>query len=418
MTPPAVCVMGLGKVGLPLAALMASRGLRVTGVDVDPARVAAVNEGRSPFPFETGLDDLLGEGVASGRLRATVDAAQAVAEAEVVIVIVPVALDEHERPEFASFDRAVEALVSGARDDALVLVETTVPVGVTRSRVWERLRAAGKRCAVAAAPERVSSGTVLRDLRRYPKIVGGVDEASGRRAEAFYREALDVDVICLVSAEAAELTKIAEGVYRDLNIALVNELARYADAIGVDLGEVITAANSQPYAHLHQPGVGVGGHCIPVYPRFLPAGEGGLTLPAIGRRINDAMAAYGVGRLEGLLGSLRGTTVAILGVSFRANVKEAYRSPAFALRDEIARRGGRPIAHDPYFTPDELRSLGFEPCDVPCAADAVVVQAWHDAYRHLDFTAFPGLRAVLDGRNALDRGPIEAAGLRYAGIGR
>jgi UDP-N-acetyl-D-mannosaminuronic acid dehydrogenase len=291
-------------------------------------------------------------------------------------------------------------------------------VGVTRSRVAERLRAAGKTCAVAAAPERVSSGTVLRDLRRYPKIVGGVDSASGERAEAFYREALGTGVIRLASAEAAELTKIAEGVYRDLNIALVNELARYADAVGVDITEVIAAANSQPYAHLHQPGVGVGGHCIPVYPRFLPSGEGGLALPALGRRINDAMAAYGISRLEGLLGTLRGATVVILGVSFRANVKEAYHSPAFGLRDEIARRGGRPLAHDPYFTPEELRALGFEPCEAPCPADAVAVQAWHDAYRDLDFAAFRGLRAVLDGRNVLDRERIEAAGLRYAGIGR
>ncbi len=418
MTSGAVCVIGLGKVGLPLAALLASRGLRVVGVDIDPARVAAVNEGRSPFPFEAGLDALMREGAAAGRLRATCDAAEALAGAEVVIIIVPVALDEREQPEFASFDGAVGEVVSAGWDDALVLVETTVPVGATRSRVWERLRAAGKGCAVAAAPERVSSGTALRDLRRYPKIVGGVDEASGRRAEEFYREALGVEVIRLASAEAAELTKIAEGVYRDLNIALVNELARYADAVGVDISEVIVAANSQPYSHLHQPGVGVGGHCIPVYPWFLPSGEGGLALPTMGRRINDAMAAYGVERLEALLGSLRGATVVILGVSFRANVKEAYRSPAFALRDEIARRGGRPLAHDPYFTPDELRALGFEPCAVPCPADAVVVQAWHDAYRDLDFAAFAGLRAVLDGRNALDRSRIEAAGLRYAGIGR
>lgn len=418
MSSLAVCVIGLGKVGLPLAAFLASRGMRVTGADIDPVRVATVNAGRSPLVFESGLDELLREAVASGRLRATSDVAAAARGADAIVIIVPVALDECEEPDFSSLDRTVSAVASGADDGALVLVETTVPVGVTRTRVADRLRTAGKVCAVAAAPERVSSGTVIRDLQRYPKIVGGVDEASGERAEAFYREALGVDVIRLATAEAAELTKIAEGVYRDLNIALANELARYADAVGVDIAEVIAAANSQPYAHLHQPGVGVGGHCIPVYPRFLPSGEGGLALPALGRRINDGMAAYGVARLEGLLGTLRGSTVVILGVSFRANVKEPYRSPAFALRDEIARRGGRPLAHDPFFSAEELRGLGFEPCEVPCPADALVVQAWHDAYRDLDVLAFRGLRAVLDGRNALDRRRVEAAGLKYAGIGR
>ncbi len=418
MTMPTVCVVGLGKVGLPLAAFLASRGMRVTGADIDPERVATVNAGRSPLTFEPGLDALLSEAVAAGRLRATGDVAAAARGVEVVVIIVPVALDEREAPDFSSFDQAVGAVASGVDQGALVLVETTVPVGVTRTRVAERLRTAGKACAVAAAPERVSSGTVIRDLQRYPKIVGGIDEASGKRAEAFYEQALGVDVIRLASAEAAELTKIAEGVYRDLNIALVNELARYADAVGVDITEVIAAANSQPYAHLHQPGVGVGGHCIPVYPYFLPSGEGGLALPALGRRINDAMAAYGAERLEGLLGTLRGSTVVILGVSFRANVKEPYRSPAFALREEIARRGGRPLAHDPFLSGEELRALGFEPCEVPCPADAVVVQAWHDAYRELDLGAFQGLRAVLDGRNVLDRARIEAAGLKYAGIGR
>lgn len=416
-----VCIVGLGKVGLPLAAFLASRGLRVIGADVDPERVASVNEGRSPFAFEPGLEELTRQGVAAGLLRAVSDTSAAAREAEVIVLIVPLTLDDAGRPDFTVLDQTVGALAASAPDGALVLVETTVPVGTTRSRVAGRLRAAGRRCDVASAPERVSSGTVLRDLRRYPKIVGGVDPPSGERAEAFYRQALGADVLRLASAEAAELTKIAEGVYRDLNIALANELARYADAVGVDIAEVIGAANSQPYAHLHQPGLGVGGHCIPVYPRFLPAGEGGLALPALGRQINDGMAAYGVERLEALLGgpgALRGTAVVILGVSFRADVREPYHSPAFALRDELARRGARPLAHDPFFTADELRRLGFEPCDVPCAADAVVVQAWHEPYRDLDLAAFPGIRAVLDGRNVLDRTRVEAAGIRYAGIGR
>ncbi len=411
-----ILVVGLGKVGLPLAAFLASRGYDVEGADTDLGRAAMVNAGRSPFPFEPGLDDLIRDGVAAGRLRATGDTAAAAARADVMIIVVPVALDASGRPDFSNLDSAVEAVAEGVRDGGLVVVETTVPVGTTRERVAARVRKAGRSVLVAAAPERVSSGTLIRDLRRYPKIVGGVDAASGEQAAAFYREALGVEVKLLSSAEAAELTKIAEGVYRDLNIALANELARYADARRIDFTEVVEAANSQPYSHIHQPGLGVGGHCIPVYPHFLSADE--LKLPALGRRINDAMAAYGAERLEKIMGSLAGATVVILGVTFRGNVKETHLSPAFRLRDELARRGARVVAHDPLHSDDELRALGFQPCAVPCAAAAVVVQAWHDAYVGLDLTAFAGLRAVLDGRNAFDRRRVEAAGILYAGIGR
>src|SRR3990172_8262505 len=150
---------------------------------------------------------------------------------------------------------------------------------------------------LAASPERVSSGRIFRDLRTYRKIMGPLDEASWQRAETFYRAALET--LCLLRVrdpETAEFAKLAEGVYRDVNIALADELARYADALGIDVTEAIAAANSQPHAHLHQPGVGVGGHRLPVYPHFLPP-EAGLSLPASARAINDAMARYAVERL-------------------------------------------------------------------------------------------------------------------------
>ena len=415
-----VAVVGLGKVGLPLAVQYASRGLDVAGCDIDAARVEQINAGRSPIAGEEGLDEGLQKAVRAGSLRATSDTSAAVAGSDVVVLIVPVGLTSDNAPDFAHLDAATRAVAAGLRPGTLVIVESTVPVGTTRGRVGAALWARTSDVLLVASPERVSSGHIFRDLRAYPKIIGALDERSWERAEEFYSAALEAP--CLLRAsdpETAEFAKLAEGVYRDVNIALASELARYADTYGIDTAEAFAAANSQPYSHLHQPGVGVGGHCVPVYPYFLPQ-DGSLRLTALAREINDAMAAYGVARLEEALGSLEGATVLILGLAYRPNVKEAAHSSAFLLSQALAERGARALVHDPLFSNDEIRALGLEPADrfPPERIDALVVQAWHDAYRDLDLRSFAGCRVVLDGRGALRRATVEAAGLRYVGIGR
>ena len=191
-----------------------------------------------------------------------------------VVLIVPVMLDATNHPDRRSMDAAVTSIGAGLRAGSTVILETTLPVGDTRDRYAPMLAEASgldleEDLFVAFSPERLYSGAALRNLATYPKLVGGLGEASTGRAAAFYSGVLDADVVALSSAEAAELAKLADTTYRDVNIALANEFARYADRIGVDILEVIAAANSQPYSHIHQPGLGVGGHCIPVYPYFL-----------------------------------------------------------------------------------------------------------------------------------------------------
>jgi nucleotide sugar dehydrogenase len=420
-----VCIAGLGKIGIPLAVQFASKGARVTGYDISPQRIAEINNKHNPLATEPGLDEMVPGLVVSGALRATNDPREAAAQAEVVVLIVPVDIDATQQPDFAALDAAVAALAPHLQRGALVVVETTVPVGATRNRVGAQIATAagmlpGADFSLAFSPERVSSGSVIRDLRVYPKIVGGIDAHSGARAAAFYREMLDADVMELRDAETAEFSKLAETTYRDVNIALANEFARLADALGVDALQAIDAANSQPYSHVHQPGVGVGGHCIPVYPYFLATPE--TELISLARRINDDMARYAVQRLAAALGSLDGCTVVVLGLSYRAGVKESRHSSAFGLVNALAARGATPYVHDPLYTVDEVRALGLEPPppppSFPLPCDALIVQAWHDAYDTLDFAAFPNLRAVLDGRAALDPARLEVLNIAYVAIGR
>jgi nucleotide sugar dehydrogenase len=417
-----VAVVGLGKIGLPLAAQFANRGAEVIGCDIDPAVVARVNAGLSTVD-EPGLADRLAEANRAGRLHATTDTTEAAARSEIIVVVVRAALDEARRPDFAALDAAADVIGRGLQPGSLVILETTVPVGSTRRRFARRISESSKlpldSFHVAYSPERVSSGTMFRDLATYPKLVGGIDDASGEAAADFYRSMLDAEVMLLPDAETAEFAKLAESIYRDVNIALANELAMAAESLGVDYAAAARASNSQPYSHLHAPGVGVGGHCIPVYPYFLME-AGDQPIVALSRRVNDSMAAYAVDRLAAALeGGLAEKKVLILGLAYRGGVKEAAFSSTHLLASELRLRGAHVLVHDPLFSDAEMAGFSLEASSLPPRApvDAVILQAMHPEYAGLDTASIPGCRVFLDGRGAFDRARVEAAGLRYLAIG-
>ena len=427
-----VTVVGLGKIGLPLSVQFARSGHQVSGADISEATVRSVNDGVEPFPGETHLAEYLRDVLSSGRFEATTDTAAAVSRSDVVVVVVPLIVDADLHPDFGPMDSATRDIGRAMRPGTLVSYETTLPVGTTRDRFTPALAELsglepGVDFFVCHSPERVYSGRIFADLRAYPKLIGGIDEESAKQAVRFYESALEFDhrddlgrpngVWDLGSVEAAELAKLAETTYRDINIAFANELARYADRIGIDVNAVIDASNSQPFSHIHRPGIAVGGHCIPVYPRFYLAGDPAAELPATARNINLAMPAYAVQRLEASLGSLAGLRVVVLGAAFRGGVKEAAFSGVFGVVEELAARGAVPVVHDPLYDDDELTGLGFTPHSLGSPCDAVIVQADHDEYRRLDPSDVPGARAVVDGRNVIDLSVFAAAGVTVLLLG-
>ena len=413
-------VVALGKVGLPLAARIALAGHEVVGADVDPRVVELVNAGQAPFPNEAGLPEALAQTVADGRLRAVADTAAAVAAGpDLVVAVPPLVVDAGARPDWGILDAVVADIGRGlgrTHPATVVSIETTVPVGTTRSRVAPALEAAsglreGTDFHVVFSPERIFSGRAIADLDTYPKLVGGLSAAGEARGIELYASFLDAEVRGLGSAEAAELSKLAETTYRDINIAFANELARYADTLGIDVLSVIDAANSQPYSHVHRPGIAVGGHCIPVYPRFLLAGDADARLPVVAREVNERMPAYAAD----LLGDVAGQRVLILGVAYRGGVKETAFSGAFALRDALEGRGAEVLADDPLFSDDELRAHGFTPWDGKCPVDAAVVQADHEAYASLGSADLPGAAIVVDGRGIIDAARFDGVPVRRIG---
>jgi nucleotide sugar dehydrogenase len=411
-----VAVVGLGKIGLPLAVQFAGQGHRVIGADLDQRVVQAVQDAVPPFPGEAELAERMSDVVGSGALEATTDTATAVSASEAVVVVVPLYVDAGGAPMFSALDAATADVAAGLRPGTLVSYETTLPVGTTRNRLAARLEAGsglrvGSDLFVVFSPERVSSGRVFADLARYPKLIGGLDAESARRGIAFYGAALRFDerpdlarpngVWDLGSAEAAEFAKLAETTYRDVNIGLANQFALYADRIGVDVRRIVEACNSQPFSHLHTPGIAVGGHCIPVYPWFYLAGDPEATIVRAARAANSAMPNRAVRRLAEAYGDLDGATVVVLGACYRGGVKEVAFSGVFAIVEALRARGASTVVHDPLFAPSELAALGLEPY-VGGRVDAAVLQADHEEYATFSPVDLPGVTVVLDGRGVLD----------------
>ena len=416
-------VVGAGKMGLPLAVQFARHGWDVTAVDVNPDVVAAVNAGRSHVTEEPGLAEGVAEVHAAGRLRASADAAEAVRGADVAVLIVPVMLDDAHQPDYRYMDSAVESISGGVHAGLTVIFETTLPVGDTRGRFLPRLEAAGglvgdEDLFVAFSPERLYSGAVFANLATYPKLVGGIGPESTRRAAVFYDSVLDVEIVAMSGAEAAEFSKLADTTYRDVNIALANEFARFADRAGVDIQEVIAAANSQPYSHIHQPGIGVGGHCIPVYPHLLLSRAPDLEVVATARRTNDGQLGAVVKTLESQLGGLDDAPILVLGLTYRENVKELAYSRALPLIDRLSFHGAEVWAYDPLLSNEEIEHNCATPYTwgQPAPFRAIVTQTGDMLWRSLDFTLFPKLEVLFDGRNSLREVELPEK-VRYFGVG-
>ncbi|MGW9627083.1 nucleotide sugar dehydrogenase [Microbacterium sp. NPDC055521] len=413
-----IAVVALGKIGLPLAVQFASSGHDVVGVDVNQQAVDIINAGREPFPGEVHLQERLAELIPAGRLRATTDYSEAIPDADAVVLVAPVFVnDETWEPDFKYMDAATRSLAEHLTPGTLVSYETTLPVGTTRSR-WKPMLEEGSGLRegtdfhVVYSPERVLTGRVFEDLRKYPKLIGALSDEGTRRAREFYEAVLQFDdrpdlprangVWDLGSTEASEMAKLAETTYRDVNIGLANQFGVFAASHGIDVYKVIEACNSQPYSHIHSPGIAVGGHCIPVYPRLYLSTDPDADIVRVARQFNASMPERLVAQAADVLGDLTGRRAVVLGAAYRGGVKETAFSGVFPTVAALEARGADVLVHDPMYSNDELRRLGFTPYELGEAAELAVLQTDHAEYRTVGPERIPGVKLMVDGRNATD----------------
>lgn len=413
-----IAVVALGKIGLPLAVQFADAGHQVVGVDVNRETVDLVNRGLEPFPGEAHLQEKLSELVPAGRLKATTDYAEAIPGADAVVLVVPLFVnDETWEPDFGWMDAATKSLAEHLTPGTLVSYETTLPVGTTRGR-WKPMieqisgLKEGEDFDLVFSPERVLTGRVFEDLRKYPKLVGGLSDQGTKRGMDFYSQVLSFDeradlptpngVWDMGTAEAAEMAKLAETTFRDVNIGLANQFAVYADQVGLDVNRVIDACNSQPYSHIHRPGIAVGGHCIPVYPRLYLSTDPDASIVRTARQFNAGMPSYVVDRVRDTLGSLQGLRVVVLGASYRGGVKETAFSGVFPTVEALREAGAEVLVEDPMYSDQELEGFGWAPYHFGEPVDAAIVQADHVEYKTITAADLPGVRVLFDGRRVTD----------------
>jgi nucleotide sugar dehydrogenase len=421
-----ISVVGFGKIGQAVVANILKNGIHVTAVDINPDLKKAFESGSYAIN-EPGLQDTLQSSYNAGNLEITSDFC-AVKGSAAIIVAIPLLVDKSKKILDEPFLDCFKKLAPHFEKNVLIVIETSIPIGYGRNTVVPAIESQGKKHGtdflLVHSPERIKSGTMLDQLLKTPKVIGGVSNEATERAYEIYQWFFDKSLLHLVdSIEAAEMVKLAGMAYRDVNIALSNQLAQFANSLNINFSDLIPLVNTDGEANLLLPGIGVGGHCTPVYPYFLIDNfkKAGLEfyLASKSRNINDEMAEYSVSLVKD---KVKNKKALVLGLSFRPNVKEDTFSTTYLLKPALDNAGFEVLVHDEEFCPEELKKKGFTGVAnvYDSGAEAVFLVTTHKGYRNIDFKKLydSGCRYFVDGRNAFDRKTVEAAGVEYFGIGK
>lgn len=411
-----VAVYGLGKIGLPLASVYAETCGNVIGVDIDPNVIAQINDGDCHITREPGLASLVSDLIDEDALEVTNDPVAGAKQAIIHVVVVPTVITNTNEPDLSMLKAAINSIGEGLTSGDIIMIESTVPPGTTHGLVVQTAEETSgldqSEFGVAFCPERTSSGRALKDIRgAYPKVVGGTDAESTRISELIYSEINNNSVIPVSDATTAECVKIFEGLYRDVNIALANELATFTDEIGINIREAIEIANTQPFCDIHDPGPGVGGHCIPFYPYFMiESFKTDAPLLSTARSVNDNMVQFTIKKLreEFNAESLRinNASILILGLTYRPGIEEIRASPAIPLAERLFTNGADVYGADPVldkFDEFELNPLAMENLG-EYDFDGIVIVTPHKEFNNLQWENLgrDSGAIIIDGRDSLD----------------
>lgn len=414
-----ICVIGLGYIGLPTALLFATNGYDVVGVDINSDTVEKVN--RKIIPFEEGgLEDLLVEAVDSHRFRASATPENA----DVFVVAVPTPFDKENRMADMSYViAATQSIVKFLKRGDLVILESTVPPGACEKCITPILEGRGLKVVddfyVAHCPERAIPGNTLYEMVNNDRMVGGINIRSSELAKELY-ESFVVGDIHVTSIRTAEMIKLMENTYRDINIALANEFAQIAEEAGVNVWDAIELANKHPRVNILKPGPGVGGHCIAVDPWFLTEDSTKSRIITLAREINDGMPVYVMHIVKNMLKDIKKPSVTIFGVAYKADVGDTRETPALKFIRLAEKEGFRIRVYDPYVADGKFEYPVLSMDDAISDSDCIVVLTDHSEFESLPTDKIGGLmrtRRIVDTRDCIDHEQWRKSGFEIRVLG-
>jgi len=441
-----VCVVGVGTIGLPLATFLADKGFSVRGLDVSEKRVEQINSGTVVYEYQ----DMLKKVRSTGKLEATTDPEKALQDVEVIFICVPTPLNKKMEMDISNLYDVSKKITPYLKKGMMVIFESSVAIGTTKqvSKNIEEMTELrfGKELGLAYCPERYNPTPMKKDKQdpefniqsrgesfsvdKISRVVGGIDEKSTKIAKLFYSEFISTGILELSSIESAEATKLLENIFRDVNIALVNELAKIYPKFGLDVFEIINAAKSKPFAYMpHYPGAGVGGECIPVDTWYLisQAEKLGVDLKLMktARMVNDSMPEHMIELLEKELKKINkkidSSKITVLGLCYKKNIPDIRLSPTFPLLEKLTTKNAETIICDPVY--EGIKSpINLTPITEAFKnSDAIILMTDHNDFKKIDFIKIKNQmksHIIIDGRNLFKNKKLEELGFVYKVVGK
>ncbi len=419
-----VGIFGLGHIGLPTAAILSNSNIHVLGADINDTTVKNINMGRCLFK-EPGLEELVKKAVTNNYLKATTNLEEAAKISDIIIVIVPTPIDKNNNADLSYVISACESIKKGLDKGNLVIIESTVPPETGMNVVKPLLEESGLVCGedfyLAYSPERALPNNTIYEMTHNVRIVGGYNDKSVDIAANLYSHITQADIIKVSNITSAEMVKLMENTYRDVNIALSNEFALICEKIGVNVNEVISAANYHPRVNIHTPGPGVGGHCIPIDPYFLAdiAQKYGTQACLItdARKINNSMPQHVVDILLDNINS-QDIQIGLLGIAYKGNVDDIRETPSIKVIKLLKEKQFNIIAHDPQVNDDVIESLGIKAVTLKEAldSDCVILMTDHDEYKKITPEMITN-KFIISTRPILDSETFRKQGVKFEAIG-
>jgi len=431
-----ICVIGIGRIGLPSALSFANSGLQTIGVDINTQLVSQITSGDYPLKDEPGFDKIFSD-VLNKTFSATTDIAEVVPKSDVVLLSLPTPMDKNNIPDYSALTTVGKSLSKLLPSGSLVVVESTVEPGFIENELTSIIENGSKKVgidfSIATAPETANPGFILEDFANVPRLVGGIDEKTANIVAELYKHVFTAEIILMPDCKTANASKLTANVFRDINIAFVNELAILFENLGIDILTVLKACKKKYNFQIHYPGAGVGGPCLPVNSyqllnsaKRLPL-TGLLKIIEVSRKINESMPNHTVDLLSHALNevgrSIKDSTIVILGVSYKPNIKDIQLSPAEHIVKKLDSLHARTKIYDPYFKSSEVYSHKTENdlLEAITDADAVIIVTGHKEFYDIDPTLYVAKMrnpVIVDTRGVIDMPIAKKAGLVYRGIGR